>query len=177
MLEGTIGIEIDKSIYKMRLDMGCLKNMKYIFEKHTVEEIIEGAFDGDKDLVYQFLIQAILRCNDDIDIDMLTKQITSIDLNLAKTYVCYLISISFPKNQQKEESELARFRRLKSSLNRDDWNFSDMEYMWHTILKRTNDFNCILPLSYFSQIESHKKFNNINNGDENTEVVNGTEYF
>ena len=107
MLEGTIGIQIDKSIYKMRLDMGCLKNMKYIFEKHTVEEIIEGAFDGDKDLVYQFLIQAILRCNDDIDIDMLTNQITSIDLNLAKTYVCYLISISYPLHRYEPPAEFS----------------------------------------------------------------------
>lgn len=175
-MDGTIRIQIDKSVYKMRLDMGCLKNMKYIFEDKTIEEIIEGAFNGNKDLVYQFIIQAILRCNDEIDIDKLTRKITSIELEIAKAYVCYLISISFPKNK-KEESELERFRRLKSSLKRDDWDFSGMEYIWHTILKRVNDFNNILPSNYFNQIESHKKFNNSSSDDENTEIVSGTEYF
>mgnify|MGYP000491322132 FL=1 len=51
-----------------------------------------------------------------------------------------------------------------------------MEYMWHSILKRTDDFLNIIPINYFEQVESHKKFNNIKNEDENIEYVDGTEY-
>lgn len=177
MIRGTVKLLINNDVYNSRLDFGCLMKIQYQLEDKTIPDIIEGVFDNNIEIIYEVLIQSILRCNENLGRNQVLENILSLDKDLAKTYALYLISISFPKNSNENiSSELARFKRLKASLKKEDWSFSDMEYMWHSIFRRTDDFLNIIPINYFEQVESHKKFNNIKNEDGNIEYVNGTEY-
>ena len=49
-----------------------------------------------------------------------------------------------------------------------DWELDYMEYIWHNIIGRNDDFWNITPKNYFEQLNIYKKFNNIE--DENVEV-------
>lgn len=177
MIRGTVKLLINNVVYNSRLDFGCLMGIHYQLDGKTIPDIIEGVFDDNIEIIHEVLIQSLLRCDENLSRKQALENILSVDKELAKTYACYLISISFPKNSNDSiNPELARFKRLKASLKKEDWSFPDMEYMWHSIFRRTDDFLNIIPINYFEQVEAHKKFNNIRNEDENIEYVDGTEY-
>lgn len=52
----------------------------------------------------------------------------------------------------------------------------EMEYVWYSVLKRSEDFYTITPKYYFKQWEAHKRFNGLDKQDIKREVVNETSF-
>ena len=86
----------------------------------------------------------------DIDIDM---------FNAIFNYINLLFNKCMPKN--KNESNIL-FEEELDSLE-EDWDFAHMEYMWYSILKRSDDFFKVTPKTFFEQMDIYKRINNIEN--------------
>lgn len=48
-----------------------------------------------------------------------------------------------------------------------DWDFDYIEYLWYSVLKRTDDFYSITPKTFFKQMDIWKEMNNVEDKDEN----------
>ena len=64
-----------------------------------------------------------------------------------------LIDKCMPKSDEEDEYEKPDWWSPK------DWDFDEMEYMWYTILKRSDDFYKITPKDFFKQMEIYEKIN------------------
>ncbi|WP_286315885.1 hypothetical protein [Romboutsia ilealis] len=49
----------------------------------------------------------------------------------------------------------------EEDIEKKDWDFDYMEYLWYSILKRTDDFYKITPKTFFKQMDIWKKMNNV----------------
>ena len=76
-------------------------------------------------------------------------------------YINLLFNKCMPKN--KNESNIL-FEEELDSLE-EDWDFAYMEYMWYSVLKRSDDFFKVTPKTFFEQMDIYKKIKNIENED------------
>ena len=67
-----------------------------------------------------------------------------------------------PKKLKKEEDI---FEDEEDDLNIEDWDLSNIEYTWNSILNRQENILTITPKNYFEQIEIYKKVNKINDNE------------
>lgn len=51
-----------------------------------------------------------------------------------------------------------------------------LEYLWHSVLKRTDEFWETTPKKIFGLLEAHRKYNGIKNEDEQREYVETTQF-
>lgn len=76
------------------------------------------------------------------------------------TYINELMKACMPKEKNNSESEFEEIPDFSEKT--EDWDFSFMEYLWTTTLKR-NDFWDITPKNFFEQVDIHRKINSVEN--------------
>lgn len=164
-------ITINNRKFKGILDFGTLSKVKEdLFENgydFTIPEIFKSISDVNNLNMYalmSILLFSISRYSD-IDEEEIEEIILKEDLKLDTfnsifSYINLLFKRCMP---QKQEESL--FEEDEINLEEDDWDFSHMEYLWYSVLKRNYDFYKVTPKTFFQQMETYKKMNNIESED------------
>lgn len=155
--------------YKAILDMKCLQLIQQDLKDKQIElkihEIFTSISELNVDVIATVIIQAIKRCTDKTEYQIMK----IMDFNEALNLVNKLMETCMPMNLKSEEFSNDEFEDDEE--DHEDWNFDYMNYIWYSVLKRNDDFESITPKFYFKQIEIHKSFNKINTEEENIEYV------
>lgn len=119
-----------------------------------------------------FLLHSIARCShkteEEISYIFNNEKLETIE-DISKAfqdrfdYINKLIKKCMPKG---EESEFDDSEDIYIS-KKDGWDFANMEYLWYTILKRSDDFYKSTPKNFFLQME---QFNKAHSKEETTVV-------
>lgn len=164
-------ITINNRKFKGILDFGTLSKVKEdLFENGydlTIPQIFRSISDINNinmHVLMSILLFSITRYSDideeEIEEIILTKDLGLDTFNSIFSYINLLLKRCMP---QKQEEEL--LFEEESSLDEEDWDFSHMEYLWHSVLKRNDNFYKVTPKTFFNQMEAYKKINNIENED------------
>lgn len=160
-------IALNNTKFKGILDFGTLLKVKEDLIENgydfTIPEIFKSISDVNNLNMYalmSILLFSISRYSD-IDEEEIEEIILKEDLKLDTfnsifSYINLLFKRCMPQNQ--EES---LFEEDEINLEEDDWDFSHMEYLWYSVLKRNDDFYKVTPKTFFQQMETYKKMNNI----------------
>ena len=164
-------IALNNTKFKGILDFGTLLKVKEDLLENgydfTIPEIFKSISDVNNLNMYalmSILLFSISRYSD-IDEEEIEEIILKEDLKLDTfnsifSYINLLFKRCMP--QQQEES---LFEEDEINLEEDDWDFSHMEYLWYSVLKRNDDFYKVTPKTFFQQMETYKKMNNIESED------------
>lgn len=160
-------IALNNTKFKGILDFGTLLKVKEDLIENgydfTIPEIFKSISDVNNLNMYalmSILLFSISRYSD-IDEEEIEEIILKEDLKLDTfnsifSYINLLLKRCMP---QKQEESL--FEEDEINLEEDDWDFSHMEYLWYSVLKRNDDFYKITPKTFFNQMDTYKKINNI----------------
>lgn len=160
-------IALNNTKFKGILDFGTLLKVKEDLIENgydfTIPEIFKSISDVNNLNMYalmSILVFSISRYSD-IDEEEIEEIILKEDLKLDTfnsifSYINLLLKRCMP---QKQEESL--FEEDEINLEEDDWDFSHMEYLWYSVLKRNDDFYKVTPKTFFQQMETYKKMNNI----------------
>ena len=163
-------ITINNQKLKGILDFGTLLNIKedLFFNGYdfTIPQIFKSISDINNINMYvvmSILLFSIKRYSsideEEIEEIILSKDIDIDMFNSIFNYINLLFNKCMPKNKNESntlfEEELDSFE--------EDWDFAHMEYMWYSVLKRTDDFFKVTPKTFFEQMDIYKKINNIEN--------------
>ena len=160
-------IALNNTKFKGILDFGTLLKVKEDLLENgydfTIPEIFKSISDVNNLNMYalmSILLFSISRYSD-IDEEEIEEIILKEDLKLDTfnsifSYINLLFKRCMP---QKQEESL--FEEDEINLEEDDWDFSHMEYLWYSVLKRNDDFYKVTPKTFFQQMETYKKMNNI----------------
>lgn len=160
-------IALNNTKFKGILDFGTLLKVKEDLIENgydfTIPEIFKSISDVNNLNMYalmSILLFSISRYSD-IDEEEIEEIILKEDLKLDTfnsifSYINLLFKRCMP---QKQEESL--FEEDEINLEEDDWDFSHMEYLWYSVLKRNDDFYKVTPKTFFQQMETYKKMNNI----------------
>lgn len=138
--------------YNGILDMKCLKNIQYRLSKNGFNYRIDQLFDEISKSNMTVVLEFILCSLSD---DNLLYEIINTDINDLFEYMNDLLEISLPKKKVISDE----FESLELEEEKEDWDFAFMEYLWHTELRRTDDFWLITPKTFNLQVEIYKKMN------------------
>lgn len=164
-------IALNNTKFKGILDFGTLLKVKEDLIENgydfTIPEIFKSISDVNNLNMYalmSILLFSISRYSD-IDEEEIEEIILKEDLKLDTfnsifSYINLLFKRCMP---QKQEESL--FEEAEINLEEDDWDFSHMEYLWYSVLKRNDDFYKVTPKTFFQQMETYKKMNNIESED------------
>lgn len=164
-------IALNNTKFKGILDFGTLLKVKEDLLENgydfTIPEIFKSISDVNNLNMYalmSILLFSISRYSD-IDEEEIEEIILKEDLKLDTfnsifSYINLLLKRCMP---QKQEESL--FEEDEINLEEDDWDFSHMEYLWYSVLKRNDDFYKVTPKTFFQQMETYKKMNNIESED------------
>lgn len=164
-------IALNNTKFKGILDFGTLLKVKEDLIENgydfTISEIFKSISDVNNLNMYalmSILLFSISRYSD-IDEEEIEEIILKEDLKLDTfnsifSYINLLLKRCMP---QKQEESL--FEEDEINLEEDDWDFSHMEYLWYSVLKRNDDFYKVTPKTFFQQMETYKKMNNIESED------------
>lgn len=164
-------IALNNTKFKGILDFGTLLKVKEDLLENgydlTIPEIFKSISDVNNLNMYalmSILLFSISRYSD-IDEEEIEEIILNEDLELDTfssifSYINLLFKRCMP---QKQEESL--FEEDEINLEEDDWDFSHMEYLWYSVLKRNDDFYKVTPKTFFQQMETYKKMNNIESED------------
>lgn len=162
-------ITINNRKFKGILDFGTLSKVKEdLFENGynlTIPQIFRSISDINNINMYalmSILLFSISRYSDideeEIEEIILTEDLGLDTFNSIFNYINLLLKRCMPKKQDEE-----LLFEEESSLDEEDWDFSHMEYLWHSVLKRNDNFYKVTPKIFFNQMETYKKINNIEN--------------
>lgn len=147
------------------LDFWVLKKVQNDLKEHEIDYKIHELFEKladikniDMNIVTSLLLFSIVRYMK-IDESIVEKEFLEDKLDLEKfnnifSYINKLIINAMPMNEDKEDI-------FEEDIEQEDWDFPYMEYLWYSILKRTDDFYGITPKSFFEQMDIYKKMNNV----------------
>ena len=164
-------IALNNTKFKGILDFGTLLKVKEDLLENgydfTIPEIFKSISDVNNLNMYalmSILLFSISRYSD-IDEEEIEEIILKEDLKLDTfnsifSYINLLFKRCMP---QKQEESL--FEEDEINLEEYDWDFSHMEYLWYSVLKRNDDFYKVTPKTFFQQMETYKKMNNIESED------------
>lgn len=154
--------------YKATLDMKCMKLIQHELKEKGIElkvhEIFTSISELNTDVIAILVIEAIKRCTNTTEYEIMKVM----DFNLALDLINKLMENCMPINIKSDEFE-DEFEDEEDDLS--DWDFDYMNYVWHSILKRSDDFNNITPKFYFKQIEVHKSFNKSKEDEDKVEYI------
>lgn len=157
-------IALNNTKFKGILDFGTLLKVKEDLLENgydfTIPEIFKSISDVNNLNMYalmSILLFSISRYSD-IDEEEIEEIILKEDLKLDTfnsifSYINLLFKRCMPQKQE------------ESLFEEDDWDFSHMEYLWYSVLKRNDDFYKVTPKTFFQQMETYKKMNNIESED------------
>lgn len=158
-------IRINNKKFEGILDFWVLKkvqsNLKEEDIDYKIHEIFEKISDIeniDMSIVTSLLLFSIVRYMK-IDEETIEKEFFEDKLDLDKfndifIYINKLIINAMPMDENKEDI-------FEEEVEQEDWDFPYMEYLWYSVLKRTDDFYSITPKTFFNQMDIYKKMNNV----------------
>lgn len=159
-LKGTLDFWV---IRKVQED---LQELGYEFRIHELFKSISDINDINMHVVMSILLFSIYRYSN-IDIedieDKFMEDVFDIDkFNKLFEYLNKLFSKCMPQNSSNDEKLFEEYEDIKE---KEDWDFPYMEYLWYSVLKRSDDFYSITPKVFFSQMNIYKGINNIKDDD------------
>lgn len=162
-------ITINNTKLKGILDFGALLKVKEDLLENgydlTIPEIFKSISDVNNlnmHALMSILLFSISRYSD-IDEEEIEDIVLSKDLDL-NTFnnIFNYINLLFKKCMpQKQDESNGLFEEVEIESNDDDWDFYHMEYLWYSVLKRNDDFYKVTPKTFFNQMDTYKKINNI----------------
>lgn len=162
-------INLNDKTLKGVLDIGTLLKVKedlacngYDFTIPQIFKSISDINNINMHVVMSILLFSIHRYSN-IDEEEIEKIVLSKELDLNTfndifTYINLLFKKCMPENKQKSDS---LFEEEFEEEYTEDWDFAHMQYLWYSILKRSDDFYKVTPKVFFEQVEMYKKINNI----------------
>lgn len=165
-------ITINNKKFKGILDFGTLVKVKEDLLENgydlTIPEIFKSISDINNlnmHVLMSILLFSISRYADideeEIEEIILTENLGLDTFSSIFSYINLLFKRCMPQKQE-ESNTLFEEDEINSS---DDWDFSHMEYLWYSVLKRHDDFYSVTPKIFFQQMETYKKINNIQSED------------
>lgn len=165
-------ITINNKKFKGILDFGTLVKVKEDLLENgydlTIPEIFKSISDINNlnmHVLMSILLFSISRYADideeEIEEIILTENLGLDTFSSIFSYINLLFKRCMPQKQE-ESNTLFEEDEINSS---DDWDFSHMEYLWYSVLKRNDDFYSVTPKIFFQQMETYKKINNIQSED------------
>lgn len=166
-------IIINNNKFEGILDFWVLKKVQNDLKENGIDYKIHELFEKISDIknidisiVTSLLLFSIVRYMK-IDESIVEKEFLADKLDLEKfnnifSYINKLIINAMPMNEDKEEV-------FEEEIEQEDWDFPYMEYLWYSVLKRTDDFYSITPKIFFEQMDIYKKMNNVK--DENVKYL------
>ena len=159
-------ITINNKKFKGILDFGTLVKVKEDLLENgydlTIPEIFKSISDINNlnmHVLMSILLFSISRYADideeEIEEIILTENLGLDTFSSIFSYINLLFKRCMPQKQE-ESNTLFEEDEINSS---DDWDFSHMEYLWYSVLKRNDDFYSVTPKIFFQQMETYKKIN------------------
>lgn len=152
--EGILDFWVLKKVQASLKELGLDFKIHELFDKIADFENIEMS------IVTSLLLFSILRymniAEETIENEFMEDKLDLEKFNEIFIYINSLVNNSMP---MKETKDLDLFE--EEQIEQEDWNFSYMEYLWYSVLKRSDDFYSTTPKTFFSQMDIHKKMNNI----------------
>lgn len=138
------------------------------YKIHQLFEKISDIQNIDMNIVTSLLLFSVVRYSK-VDAEVIEKEFIEDKLDLQKfnnlfIYINKLITNSMPLNKN---NDVDLFE--EEEVNKEDWDFSYMEYLWHSVLKRNDDFYKTTPKTFFEQMDIYKKMNNVK--EENVKYI------
>ena len=167
-------IEINNKKFIGTLDFWVLRKVQEDIEKvdkfYTMSQLFKRISDVnniDMRIITSILYFSIIRKNNDSDIE---KVFMEDELNLEKfnsifNYINLLLKKCMPLKENISEN-LFEEEDLGIEI-KEDWDFDYMEYIWNSILNRTN-FYKTTHKNFFSQVKVYKDVNKIKDDEEVT---------
>lgn len=161
-------IELNNIIFEGVLDFYVIRKVQEILKKHGFEHKVYHIFKNissietlDEDIghytVNALLLQSLNRCGFDeeyIEQNYCLEEDPIDTFTKVFEYISELIEKCMPKSEDIEDEY-----EKPSWWSPKDWDFDDMEYMWYSMLKRTDDFYKITPKNFFKQMDIYKEVN------------------
>lgn len=166
----TSTLEFEGIKFKGTMDMNSLKSIQedLLSEgiKTTIPNIFKKISEYEMTYISSFVLNTLSSINEKKKDEFLGLFLTKTkdDLqtinryNSIFSYINDLMARCLPKVESKEESIFEDDDLLYEDK---DWELSHMEFMWNSVINRSDNFWNITPKNYFEQFEIYKKFNNI----------------
>lgn len=168
-------LELNGKKYKGTLDFFVLKDIQDDLSKigitTTIPNIFKAISEFDMNYISSFILKSISRINEISEEDFLNNYLNNKNteeiiknFNSIFVYINDLMSkcLYTPPKVKKEDNI---FEDEECDTNIEDWDLSNIEYTWNSILNRQENILTITPKNYFEQIEIYKKINKINDNE------------
>ncbi len=162
-------IEINKSEFRGILDFYVLRKVQEDLKQYGYEYKIHELFESISDIekINMYTITSIILFSvsryEKINKKIIETEFIEDKRDIEKfsgifQYINELLEKCMPLKQI-EDDDL--FEEFEDEKDKKDWDFDYMEYLWYSVLKRTDDFYKITPKVFFSQMSIWKKVNNV----------------
>lgn len=163
-------IIIDNKKYIGILDFWVLKkvqeDLKELGQDLRVYEIFKSLSDIENikmEAVMSILLFSIVRGSkvevEEVESKFIKDKFDIDKFNALFEYINKLLLKCMPMKKNSKDEDLIEFE--DDIEEKEDWDFPYMEYLWYSVLKRTDDFYSITPKNFFSQMDIYKNMNNI----------------
>lgn len=151
---GTLNFEVlVNTIYE-------LENLEV---KITMPELLIALTNRDIEIVTVFIIQSIAALEQHSKIEVIETYMSSVgdieqdfaNFNSIFEYILELFKKCIPKKKKDKKESIFDDEEEEFDLA-SDWDLADFQYLWETVLKRT-DFYKITPKMFFDQLDIHSK--------------------
>lgn len=169
-------LELNGKKYKGTLDFFVLKDIQDDLSKigiiTTIPNIFKAISEFDMNYISSFVLKSISRIDEISEEEFLENYLSQKNeeeiiknFNSIFIYINDLMSkcLYKPKKLKKEEDIFED--EEDDDTNIEDWDLSNIEYTWNSILNRQENILTITPKNYFEQIEIYKKVNKINDNE------------
>ncbi|MBY1674651.1 hypothetical protein KWY38_04305 [Clostridioides difficile] len=173
----TVKIELNGKIFKGTLDFYVIRQVQEDLKENNVESKVHEIFLNISNLdklseystqytLSSLLLYSILRVENITDKEFEGEfKLEKDSIKLFETIFTYINNL-MKKCIQKSNEDESEFE--EEYISNKDWNFAHMEYLWYSVLKRTDDFYRATPKMFFEQMDVLEEVNGTN---KNIEVL------
>ena len=167
-------LELNGKKYKGTLDFYVLKDIQDDLSKiginTTIPNIFKAISEFNMDYISSFVLRSISRIDEISEQEFLENYLNQKEdeilnnFNSIFKYINDLMSKCLYRSKDINiENDI--FEDEDHDINMEDWDLSNIEYTWNSILNRQENILNITPKNYFEQIEIYKKLNKINDNE------------
>lgn len=165
-------ININDVKYQGILDFWVLRkvqdDLSDIGLEYKIHELFEGLSDIKNikmEIIMSILLFSVVRYSnvecEEIEEKFIKDKFDIDKFNKLFDYINNLIKKCMPLNQSNEDDLFEEYIDEDIEKEKEDWDFPFMEYLWYSVLKRTDDFYSVTPKTFFAQMDIYKKMNNV----------------
>lgn len=164
---GTLDFYVIRNVHNDLEDIGINCTYQEMFS--FISTFKDLGTDKGQITLCSLLLHSILRCSHIAEEEFveLFNSDTSEDemelMNIFQRRFDYINSL-FKKCMPPNANEDSEFDDDIYISKKDNWDFNHMEYLWYSILKRSDDFYSITPKTFFAQLDELSKANSKNGG-------------